>query len=98
MTVATGDGVMVVVDSGLAAVVEVVEVAEVAFAWVAAEVAVAVEVDMGTCIHMEEQPLEVQTSIVEEGSLEILEALVLELVLDHLEFFLRCKGDKTIHG
>jgi hypothetical protein len=66
MTVAIRDGGMVVVGSVL---VEVVEVVEVEFAWLVAEVVVAVEVDMGTCIHMEEQPLEVQTYIVEEGSL-----------------------------
>lgn len=95
MTAANCDGGMVIDGSGL---IEVVEVVEVEFAWVGAEVVVAVGVDMGTCIHMEVQPLEVQTYIVEEGSLEILEAQVLELVLDHLEFFLRCKEDKTIHG
>lgn len=95
MTAANCDGGMVIDGSGL---VEVVEVVEVEFAWVGAEVVVAVGADMGTCIHMEEQPLEDQTYIVEEGNLEILEVLALELVLDHLEFFLRCKGDKRIHG
>lgn len=92
---------MAIADGGMVAgsgSVEVSEIVEVASAWVGAEIVVGVEVDTGTCIRMEEQPLEVQKYIVEGGSLEILEALAPELVLDHLEFFLRCKGDKTIHG